>query len=414
MENLLSLLPPSWWARQQLLVNEEQRKAVLQPLLLCGTERWQMGSPAIHKFAKYLVVANDHIRKEPFLDMYTAAKAITPIYSLGLSLEALKEVKGADSKLRALYRGPSAEIDSTIFELLVAAAFASKGHDVAFIEENAKKKTPDLRLHDGPFPTVIECKRRQPLNEYEKEEFSVIREVFAILCSERMELGLVGELTIDFTQELKRLSASGIAERIREVTNSLSPRVDEEAEWGTIHLKPVEVSQEFERTRLYSPEFLEKVFGTDLELDEFDGICVVAANDSSPEVDRAELPLLLKWTSDSPAAQQSKMQTIKNLWIEAVDQIPTGEAGLIYLAYEEGHRPSLADARTEGIRDFVENMYFKRRAISIPMTVISRLYPNVVLEGRPDFIESTIPLARGGWDNFKYWTQEMPTRVFTF
>ncbi len=101
-----------------------------------------MGSPAIHKFAKYLVVANDHIRKEPFLDMYTAAKAITPIYSLGLSLEALKEVKGADSKLRALYRGPSAEIDSTIFELLVAAAFASKGHDVAFIEENAKKKTP--------------------------------------------------------------------------------------------------------------------------------------------------------------------------------------------------------------------------------------------------------------------------------
>ena len=169
-----------------------------------------------------------------------------------------------------------------------------------------------------------------------------------------------------------------------------------------------------ERTRLYSPEFLEKVFGTDLELDEFDGICVVAANDSSPEVDRAELPLLLKWTSNSPAAQQSKMQTIKNLWIEAVDQIPTGEAGLIYLAYKEGHRPSLADARTEGIRDFVENMYFKRRAISIPMTVISRLYPNVVLEGRPDFIESTIPLARGGWDNFKYWTQEMPTRVFTF
>ena len=242
----------------------------------------------------------------------------------------------------------------------------------------------------------------------------MIREVFAILCSERMELGLVGELTIDFTQEIKRLSASGIAERIREVTNSLSPRVDEEAEWGTIHLKPVEVSQEFERTRLYSPEFLEKVFGTDLELDGFDGICVVAANDSSPEVDRAELPLLLKWTSNSPAAQQSKMQTIKNLWIEAVDQIPTGEAGLIYLAYEEGHRPSLADARTEGIRDFVENMYFKRRAISIPMTVISRLYPNVALEGRPDFIESTIPLARGGWDNFKYWTQEMPTRVFTF
>ena len=414
LDNLLSLTPPSWWAHQQSLVNEEQRKAVLQPLLLCGRERWPMRFPEIHKFASYLVAANDHIRKEPFLDMYTAAKAITPIYSLGLSLEALKEVKGADSKLRSLYRGPSAEVDSTIFELLVAAAFASKGHDVAFIEETAQKKTPDLRLHNMPYPTVIECKRRQPLNEYEKKEFSVIREVFALLCSERIELGLVGELTIDFTQEIKDLSASGIVERIRKATNSLSPYVNEEAEWGTIHLRPVEVSQEFERTRLYSPEFLEKVFGTDLESDEFDGICVVAANDGFPEVDRAELPLLLKWTSNSLTAQQSKMQTIRNLWIEAVDQIPADEAGLIYLAYEEGHRPSLADARTNGIREFVGNMYFKRPEISIPMTVISRLYPNVVLEGRPDFIESTIPLASGGWNNFNYWTQKMPTRVFTF
>lgn len=179
----------------------------------------------------------------------------------------------------------------------------------------------------------------------------MIREVFAILCSERMELGLVGELTIDFTQELKRLSASGIAERIREVTNSLSPRVDEEAEWGTIHLKPVEVSQEFERTRLYSPEFLEKVFGTDLELDEFDGICVVAANDSSPEVDRAELPLLLKWTSDSPAAQQSKMQTIKNLWIEALTKYPPARRASFTWPTRRGtgHRWPMPGPRAFGI-----------------------------------------------------------------
>ena len=414
LENLLSVVSPSWWAYQQSLVNEEQRKTVTQPLLLCGRERWPLGLPALHKFANYLLAARDHLAKEPFLDTYTAARAITPIYTLGLSLEALREVKGADSKLRDLYRKPNAATDSIIFELLVAAAFARMGHDVSFIDETPGKKTPDLRLYDQPMPIVIECKRRQPLNDYEKREFSVIRDVFAQLCAERKELGLVGELAINFTTEVVDLPAAGIVESVRDVTNSLSPYAAKETEWGSIQLRPVEVSQEFERTRLYSPDFLERVFGTDLEMHEFDGICAVAANDSYPEVERAELPFLLKWTSDSPAALERKLHTIKSLWVEAVDQIPTGEAGLIYLAYEEGHRPSLADARTDAIRELRKTIYFKRRAIAIPMTVISRLFPNVVLEGRPDFIESSIPLAGGGKDNYDFWTQEMPTRLFTF
>lgn len=149
-------------------------------------------------------------------------------------------------------------------------------------------------------------------------------------------------------------------------------------------------------------------------MDEFDGICAVVANAHCPVVERAELPLLLKWTSDSPAALGRKLQTVKSLWIQAMDQVPTGEMGLIYLAYEEGHRPSLADARTDAIRELASTIYFKRRLIAVPVTVISRLIPNVVLEGRPDFIENTIPLTEGGWDNFNFWIREMPTRVFAF
>ena len=146
LENLLSVVSPSWWVRQQSLVNEEQRKPVTQPLLLCGRERWPMGFPALHKFANYLLAARDHLAKEPFLDTYTAARAIAPICTLGLSLEILRDVKGAESKLRDLYRKPDAATDSIIFELLVAAAFARMGHDVSFIDETPGKKTP------GPAP----------------------------------------------------------------------------------------------------------------------------------------------------------------------------------------------------------------------------------------------------------------------
>ena len=331
---------------------------------------------------------------------------------LGISLEILKEVNGAGRKLRELHSAPSAETDPRIFELLVAAAFARMGHDVAFIETNAGK-TADLRLYGEPIPVVIECKRRQAINAYEGKEFSIIHSVFAALAAEREELGLVGELSIDFREEIVHLPATGIVQSIRDITKSLSPYADKETGWGVIHLRPGAISKDLEQTRLYSPGFLEDVFGIDLELGEFDGICAVSKNSQSPIVERVELPFLMRWTSNSEAAIERKMQTVRNLWIEAVDQIPTGEAGLIYLAYEEGHRPSLADARTDTIRSLVSSIYFKRRAISIPMTVISRLFPNTVLEGRPDLIESVIPLVNGDKDDYDFWTAEMPTRIFT-
>ena len=411
LENLLSRVPGSWWRHQQSLLNEERRSAVLQPLLLYGRERWSPDFSVIHRYAYYLIVAGDDCKKEPLLDMYAAARAVPQICSLGMSLEALKDVRGADLKLRELCRAPSVETDSRIFELLVAAAFARMGHDVAFIEPTAQK-TPDLRLHGKPFPIVVECKRRQALNAYELKEFSTIREVFSILCAEREELGLVGELAIDFEQELVNLPAASIVQSIRDMTRTLSPYAAEETEWGSIHLKATTVSTDFEPTRLYSPEFLHWVFGIDLELDDFDGICAIAKNSQFPVVDRAELPFLMKWTSNSEAARDRKLQTVRNMWIEAVDQIPTGEAGLIYLAYEEGHRPVLADARTDALRALVNDIYFKRRAIAVPMTVVSRLLPNIVLEGRPDLIESTIPLVDGEQNEFDFWTGEMPTRVF--
>ena len=250
LENLLSQVPPSWWRDQQSLVSDEQRKAVLQPLLLCGRERWPMVFPALHKFANYLVATEDHIRKEPFLDTYTATRAIPQICSLGLSLDTLKDVKGAYSKLKELFQAPSEETDSRIFELLVAASIARMGHDVGFIEETPQAKTPDLRLYDVPVPVSIECKRRQPLTDYERREFSLMREVFALLCAERRDLGLIGELAITFNKEIVNLSPTSIVEAVRDVTNSLSPCADKETEWGPFTWDPL-----MSRTSLSPPGY---------------------------------------------------------------------------------------------------------------------------------------------------------------
>ena len=411
LENLLSRVPQHWWNEQRLLAKAQQQELLDQPLLLCGGKRWGTDFTKLHKYGYYLALADAYLKRDPWLDIYSAAMGVPQICCLGTSLESLKGVPGAGRKIRQLSKAPSAETDARIFELLVAAAFVHMGHDLSFAERTFAK-TPDLRLHDMPFPTVIECKRKQVLNTYEIEEFQIIRSVFSILCSERERLGLMGELSIDFKKEIVNLPVKVILQGIRDLTNSLSPFNSKETEWGSIYLRPVAVSKKLEPTRLYSPEFLRDVFGLNLELGDYDGICSIVGNNEFPVVDKAEMPLLMKWSSNTAAAVTRKTQTIRNLWIEAVDQIPTGEAGLIYLAYEEGHRPRLADARTDVIRRLADTIYFKRRAISVPMTVISRLFPNVLMEGRPDLIENVIPLVSGGKDDYDFWTADMPTLIF--
>ena len=412
LDNLISRLPRTWWREQRVLSNEQHKKAALQPLLLCGRVRWGADFTILHKYAYYLSLVDGLLNEAPYQDIYSAARAVPEICQLGSSLEALQEVEGAKRKLRELWRSPSEETDARIFELLVAAAFARMGHKVAFVETSSEK-TPDLRLYGHGIPIVIECKRKQVLNSYEQHEFSIVRELFAILSTERVKLGLMGELTIDFREELVNLHAGGIAQDIRDMTKSLSPYGAQQTEWGTIGLKPVDTLSEFEPTPLYSPKYLEEVFGINLESDDFDGICVVARNDSSPIVGFAELPLLMKWSSNSKAAIKRKLQTVKSLWLEAVNQIPTGESGFIYLAYEEGHRPQLADERTDTLCDLATNIYFKRRAITVPMTIISRLIPNIISGGSPDLIENAILLVEGDRDNHAFFTSKFPTRVFT-
>ena len=98
LDDLLAHVPVSWWREQQSRLTEEQRAAVLRPLVLCGRERWGTGYPALHRFASYLTITETHLLQDPLLDIYSGARAIPQICMLGFSLDSLKNVKGPPRK----------------------------------------------------------------------------------------------------------------------------------------------------------------------------------------------------------------------------------------------------------------------------------------------------------------------------
>ena len=81
LEDLLSFVPSSWWLRQQDLAKEEQRNAVFQPLLLCGSERWGRDFSTLHRYAYYLSVAESHLKGDPELDIYGGQSSTSTLLS---------------------------------------------------------------------------------------------------------------------------------------------------------------------------------------------------------------------------------------------------------------------------------------------------------------------------------------------
>jgi hypothetical protein len=100
---------------------------------------------------------------------------------------------------------------------------------------------------------------------------------------------------------------------------------------------------------------------------------------------------------------------LAGLLAQAVQQVPVGETGFIYLAYEETHRADIADSRTQRLFDQTAKWEIRKRAIRPELIVVNRLYPGALEEGRPNLIENAVPI---GFSQDNTWAGMMPYSVF--
>jgi hypothetical protein len=124
-----------------------------------------------------------------------------------------------------------------------------------------------------------------------------------------------------------------------------------------------------------------------------------------------ELPFCLKWRVDADQALEGKARHVVRLLAEAVQQVPEGECGIIYIAYEDSHRAAVADKRTQRIMDLAGTFELRKPWVMVPKIVVGRLFPDALEEGRPDLIESSVPLLAEGWEDFGDF---FPDLVYTY
>jgi len=311
-------------------------------------------------------------------------------------------------RIRKLYRGPSTEVESCIYELVVAASCMEGGRDIQFLDTSGSGEKPDFRVLDLiGIPTVIECKMRRPLTDYQIAEERRIQELFTSAANECLSKSIFGVFDVDFTVELDKVDTVKFAEALRRQPLATGQVT---YDWGTVKLQELPFETGFKAMGLYTPACLKQVFDWNSDLPDFDGImCRVDAVDNFV-IGSVRRPLALRWKSTSEIARLHKARTVLTLLNEALDQIPTGEMAIIYLAIWEGSRAEIADDRFQNINAEIEGATH-RRGISVPLILVNRLFSRVLNMGQPDLIENVLQFLAGYADPI--FIDAFPSPVYT-
>jgi hypothetical protein len=411
LERLLSFAPSSWISttKSQKDFYRLGEAYVSNPFSLvssscvrgCGTD---------NRFGQQLVVAEDFLEGREEYDFWQGALTVPQLARLGEVIDSVCDT-GQDGKarIRRLFEGHADLVDSTIYEVIVAGACLECGRSITMLEPNRHGKTPDMRITDLPMPFVIECKRRQPLIEYERMEEATVRTLFEDLNRQLQMAGISGIVEADFKIELKDISPTRFTDDVRRHIIFGLESVSATYDWGSTRFDGLPADIHFETTRLYSPNFLLKVFAWNVEQPTFDGIICRADSGHQLIVDGVRSPLALKWRSTSEVAMMKKVRSVSSLFGSALSQMPIGELGAVYLCFQEGAAPEIADERTNRIiQDF--RGWTHNWGIRVPVIYINRLFPRPLGDGRPDLIENIFMFQQDGAEVFH---DLLPSAVFT-
>jgi hypothetical protein len=411
VERLLSLQHPAWLRSQSKMAYRLGTDFMTSPLQLVGGTRMprelRAGGP--QRFAQMLLTCLDHLGKRDDLDFFAASMLVPEVAMLGCGLDEIVELgPEATSKLGRLPTMTDAEVCSSVYELLVGAACVRRGMRIEMLRPDRSKKTPDFRVHSVGVPAVVECKRRHGLTEYEAREARHVATLYDAIRPFLSDRALHVSIEVKFSAEVFDVRPGSFRE---EVTGMLQNGVEgheKELRWGSITFGSLRYIHQFPLTRLFSPMYLDRIFDWFHGREEWDGIICEAESPPAILLCTAKSPRCLKWASLSDKAVLKKSRGVTSLWGEAVRQIPDGELGFVYIAYTEGARPQLADARTRYIMDRCHEWYH-RWSVMVPLTVINRVYPLSKGPGMPDLVENAIPMAAEGDESY---LATFPTLVF--
>lgn len=306
----------------------------------------------------YIYQAELYLKNPHDCDLPQCAR-ILPVFSrLGNRLNDIIRIPGATERMKRALTNIGVDIDSTLFELIVASAYLRRGFsDVAFVPESSRVKTPDIKMVRNGQDFYAECKRKRKMSDYARKE----REQWWKL-SERLRQKLVNDKTsvlIDFVFHIP-LSECPADYLDRKVTPLIKGErygtLIDDAELS-VSLKPVhlqEVREVFRTTmiRVDSPVLYEKLYGSFERWRGYTGSWVYHPSPTKPRyITDITFATGCVWSCDASDTLRNKAQHFRRELAQAVEQLPPGVPSAVHLGFEAYDGEGVEAIRYKRLKD---------------------------------------------------------------
>jgi hypothetical protein len=280
----------------------------------------------------------------PSYDTNAGCRIVPTIVALGARVDILEHIPAAADRLREVASG-RADIEKTLFELLVAARYGEAGWRPEFLEPTGVAKTPDIRATVEGREVYIECKRLSKSSGYAQAErdhwMRLVKPVGEYL--QRTPLPIL--LDIVFHKELSTLPETFLVDTIVPKLTLALPGTIIDSDTMTVTLRPVDLGPmqtELERVNLKTngTRFNYLLFGEYDPARGYHSLFLGDLDECHPLfVKKVTFASGLVWSCDAPRALARKARDTRNRVWDAIDQLPRDADGIVHVAVESYDGP---------------------------------------------------------------------------
>ncbi|UES44298.1 transposase [Roseibium aggregatum] len=320
------------------------------------------------KFAWYVFLGEAFNHHPPNYEPIFGCKVVPVLASIGHNIHLIDKIEGFEERSRRLWGDEKQQPNGTLFELLVALAYAREGHCVRFVPETpGRAKSHDLEVEIDGTLFAVECKRLEA-GEFDESERQRMRELWhdparLIVPSRRSVF-----LNIDFRVPLADVSDTYLLNKTTAFLNSAAEKQtwSDDVSSGSLSqldLAPIKTAL-VKGYMLYPGAVYNKaLFGEYVRNDNLIQLQRVKPAPNPHFIDDVEQVIAARWRSKSEISIDRKARDIKRVLVKAHKQLPEDKPSIIHVGIESLGGDETEKRRYYKIRNVIDKFDMQSKPV---------------------------------------------------
>jgi hypothetical protein len=290
-------------------------------------------------FAWYLFLGEAFTDHPWNYEVIYGSRVVPILAAVGRNLDALTKIEGFRERAVRLVSSEKSQPNGSLFEMLVAAAYAREGAKVVLRPETrGQSKSYDLDVELEGKPWAVECKRMEA-GEYAEGERQCMRELWKLPCLLLLREQRNSILDVAFKVELVNVPEKYILEKVRSFLRRYMTTLawNDQISQGSISnldIEPVQKALETNYLLHPSSQFTKLLTGNYRRDDSMLTMYRLKFASNPHFIDDLDLAVVARWSSLSEEAVNKKARDILKRLSDANDQLPTDVAGVVHIGFE--------------------------------------------------------------------------------